>query len=223
MFVFVLQLRHMFEGQSEFYLFAFFSALIWALWLLKVLLSRRYKPYTGEFHGTTSVVIPVVDEPLDLFRDVLTRIVEQRPDEVIVVINGARQLGPRRRSATSSLPLVRWVHTPVPGKRNAVKIGTEMSRGEITVLVDSDTVWTDGTLPELVKPFADAVRRRRRPPASASSTPSGPGSPAGPTGWRTPGRSTRCPRSPRSARSAACRGAPSRSAGTSSSRSWTTS
>ena len=38
-----------------------------------------------------------------------------------------------------------------------MKIGTEMSRGEITVLVDSDTVWTDGTLPELVKPFADAA------------------------------------------------------------------
>ena len=56
MFVFVLQLRQMFEGQSEFYLFAFFSVIIWALWLLKVLLSRRYTPYTGEFGGTTSVI-----------------------------------------------------------------------------------------------------------------------------------------------------------------------
>ncbi|NUU19739.1 glycosyltransferase [Cellulomonas humilata] len=155
MFVFVLQLRHMFEGQSEFYLFALFSTVIWALWLIKVLLSRRYKPFTGEFHGTTSVVIPVVDEPLDLFRDVLTRIVEQRPDEVIVVINGAVNV-PLQEISDEFAPLVRWVHTPIPGKRNAVKIGTEMSRGEITVLVDSDTVWTDGTLSELVKPFADA-------------------------------------------------------------------
>ncbi|WP_448630604.1 glycosyltransferase [Cellulomonas soli] len=47
------------------------------------------------------------------------------------------------------------MHTPIPGKRNAVKIGTELSRGDITVLVDSDTIWTDGTLPELIKPFAD--------------------------------------------------------------------
>ncbi|MBO3085799.1 glycosyltransferase [Cellulomonas fengjieae] len=156
MFVFVLQLRHMLEGQSEFYLFAFFSTIIWVLWLIKVLLSRRYKPYTGEFHGTTSVVIPVVDEPLDLFRDVLTRIVEQRPDEVIVVINGA--VNPALQEVSEEFaPLVRWVHTPIPGKRNAVKIGTELSHGEITVLVDSDTVWTDGTLPELVKPFADAA------------------------------------------------------------------
>ena len=125
MFVFVLQIRQMLEGRTEFYLFAIFSTIIWVLWLLKVVLSRRYTPYTGEFHGTTSVVIPVVDEPLDLFRDVLTRIVEQRPDEVIVVINGAVNV-PLQDISEEFAPLVRWVHTPIPGKRNAVKIGTEM-------------------------------------------------------------------------------------------------
>jgi len=50
---------------------------------------------------------------------------------------------------------VRWVHTPIPGKRNAVMIGTELSTGDITVLVDSDTVWTENTLSELLKPFAE--------------------------------------------------------------------
>ncbi len=154
MFVFVLQLREMFAGQSEIYLFAFFSTLVWALWILKVVLSRRYRPVTEPYEVTTSVVIPVVDEPLDLFRDVLTRIVDQRPDEVIVVINGA--VNPALEQVSDEFaPLVRWVHTPIPGKRNAVKIGTQLSTGEITVLVDSDTVWTEGTLPELVKPFAD--------------------------------------------------------------------
>lgn len=154
MFIFILQLRHMIEAQDEVYLFAFFSALVWALWVLKVVLSRRYRPVTQPYTTTTSVVIPVVDEPLDLFRDVLRRIVEQRPDEVIVVINGARNLGLERVSDEFA-PLVRWVHTPVPGKRNAVKIGTEMSTGAVTVLVDSDTIWTPGALSELLKPFAD--------------------------------------------------------------------
>ena len=145
----------MFAGQSEIYLFAVFSTLVWALWLLKVVLSRRYRPVTAPYDITTSVVIPVVDEPLDLFREVLQRIVAQRPDEVIVVINGA--VNPDLEQVCDEFaPLVRWVHTPIPGKRNAVMIGTRMSVGEITVLVDSDTIWTDGTLPELVKPFADA-------------------------------------------------------------------
>ncbi|AYF98984.1 glycosyltransferase [Protaetiibacter intestinalis] len=154
MFIFLLQLRHMTEGHPELYLFAVYSALIWVLWIVKVVLSSRYRPYTDTFRGTTSVVVPVVDEPLELFRDVIGRMVQQRPDEIIVVINGAPNPG-LVEVCEEFAPLVRWVHTPIPGKRNAVKIGTELSTGEITVLVDSDTVWTDGTLAELVKPFAD--------------------------------------------------------------------
>ena len=154
MFIFILQIRHMLEGHVEVYAFAVYSALIWILWLIKLIISSRYKPFTGTFTGTTSVVVPVVDEPLDLFRDVISRMVEQMPGEIIVVINGAVNV-PLQEVCEEFAPLVRWVHTPIPGKRNAVMIGTEMSNGDITVLVDSDTVWTEGTLSELVKPFAD--------------------------------------------------------------------
>lgn len=155
MFTFILQIRQMVDGHPEFYLFAVYSAVIWLLWLLKVVISARYRPFTGTFVGTTSVVVPVVDEPLDLFRDVIGRMVEQRPGEIIVVINGARNEA-LEEVCDEFAPLVRWTHTPIPGKRNAVKVGTEMSTGDITVLVDSDTVWTPGALEELLKPFADA-------------------------------------------------------------------
>lgn len=154
MFIFILQIRHMIDGHPEIYTFAVYSALIWALWVIKLVISSRYKPFTGTFTGTTSVIVPVLDEPEDLFRDVLGRMVEQKPGEIIVVINGARN--PTLEAISDEFsPLVRWVHTPIPGKRNAVMIGTELSTGDITVLVDSDTVWTDNTLSELVKPFAD--------------------------------------------------------------------
>src|SRR6478735_7299652 len=134
----------MLGGHPEIYLFAVYSALIWVIWIVKVLMSRRYRPYTDDFHGTTSVVVPVVDEPLDLFRDVLGRMVEQRPGEIIVVINGAPNPG-LVGVCEEFAPLVRWTHTPIPGKRNAVMIGTKMSTGDVTVLVDSDTVWTADT------------------------------------------------------------------------------
>lgn len=154
MFIFLLQVRHMLGGHPEIYMFAVYSALIWLVWAVKVVLSRRYRPFTGTFTGTTSVVVPVVDEPVDLFRDVLRRMVDQQPGEIIVVINGDRN--PALEGVCEELaPLVRWVHTPIPGKRNAVKVGTELSTGEITVLVDSDTVWTEGTLVELLRPFVD--------------------------------------------------------------------
>lgn len=155
MFIFLLQLRNMLGGYPELYLFVVYSILIWGLWLTKLLISQRYRPFTEPHRAGTSVIIPVVDEPLDLFRDVLGRIVDQGPDEIIVVINGARNLGLEEVCAEFA-PKVRWVHTPVAGKRNAVKVGVEMSSYEISVLVDSDTVWTPGTLEELVKPFADS-------------------------------------------------------------------
>ena len=153
-FIFLLQLRHMIDGHPEIYMFAVYSTLIWLLWVLKVVISSRYRPFTGNYEGTTSVVVPVLDEPEELFRSVLARMVEQGPSEIIVVINGAPNPTLERISEEFS-PLVRWVHTPIPGKRNAVMISTELSTGDITVLVDSDTVWTDNTLSELVRPFAD--------------------------------------------------------------------
>jgi hyaluronan synthase len=151
-FVFLLQIRHAWLADGPLYLFAVFSAVVWLLWLTKVLLSRRYRPWTEPFAPSVTVVIPVVDEPIGLFRDVLSRVVGQHPDEVIVVVNGPRN--PELDDVCDELA-VRRLWTPVPGKRNAVRLGVEAATAEVVVLVDSDTVWTDGTLTELVKPFAD--------------------------------------------------------------------
>ena len=152
MFVFLLQVRDAIENHRV-YLFTFFIALVWIVWLRKVQLSRRYRPYTEDHHPSTAVVIPVVDEPEELFREVLRRIVDQKPDEVIVVINGPEN--PRLERICSEFYGVRWMWTEVAGKRNAVRIGVEAAEGEIVVLVDSDTIWTPGTLRELGRPFAD--------------------------------------------------------------------
>lgn len=154
MFIGLLQLRHSLETHTRFYLFSVFVLLTWSLWLVKVGLSRRYRPWTAPHAATTTVVIPVVDEPLDLFRDVLRRIVAQRPTQTVVVINGPRNAELEAVCAEFA-PDVEWEWTPVAGKRNAVRVGVERAVGEIVLLVDSDTIWTPRTLTELVKPFAD--------------------------------------------------------------------
>lgn len=151
MLAFLLQINAWIET-GQLFLFAVFMLMIWFLWLLRVTLAAYYRPWQAPYRVTTSVIIPVVDEPEELFRSVLERILDQYPTEVIVVINGpqndvlekvCRQLG------------VRWVWTEIPGKRNALKVGVGMATGEIAVLVDSDTMWTPDTLSELVKPFRD--------------------------------------------------------------------
>lgn len=135
------------------YLFTIFALLTWSVWLWKLKLSYRYRPYTEEHTTTTSVVIPVVDEPEDLFRDVLRRIMAQQPTEVHVIINGPRN--PTLEAICDEFCGVRWSWTEVAGKRNAVRVGVEASTSDIVVLVDSDTIWMPDCLPELVKPFKD--------------------------------------------------------------------
>lgn len=154
MFIGLLQIRHSLTGHTRMYLFSFFVLLTWLIWLIKVVLSRQYKPWTEPYLTTTSVVIPVVDEPLDLFREVLQRIVEQGPTQILVVINGRRNVQLEEVCAEFA-PAVEWDWTPIAGKRNAVMVGVAQSVGEVVLLVDSDTIWTEGTLPELLKPFAD--------------------------------------------------------------------
>ncbi|MFD7643184.1 glycosyltransferase family 2 protein [Kitasatospora sp. NPDC059795] len=151
MLAFLLQLRQWWTVGAV-YPFAVFMSGVWILWFVRLALARRYRPWKRPYSGTTSVIIPVVDEPADLFHSVLDRIIDQQPTEMVVVINGKRnetleqvcdQLG------------VYWLWTETPGKRNALKVGLEACTGDITVLVDSDTVWTPSTLSELVKPFRD--------------------------------------------------------------------
>jgi hyaluronan synthase len=152
MVVFLLQLRDSVRHGAHVYLFTIYVGIVWALWMVKVTLSWHYRPWTEPYEVTTAVVIPVVDEPLELFRDVLARITAQTPDDLIVVINGPQN--PELASACDEAG-VRWVHTPIAGKRNAVRVGVEQSVGDVVVLVDSDTIWAAETLGELVKPFAD--------------------------------------------------------------------
>jgi hyaluronan synthase len=154
MFIGLLQLRHSLQDHTRLYLFSVFVLLTWLIWVAKVVLSRHYRPWHEPYQTTTSVIIPVVDEPLDLFREVLQRIVAQRPSQILVVINGPRNEGLQAVCAEFG-SAVDWTWTPIAGKRNAVMVGVEHSIGEIVLLVDSDTVWTDNTHDELIKPFID--------------------------------------------------------------------
>jgi hyaluronan synthase len=154
LFTFLLQLRETLQHGHPVHLFTIFVTAVWVLWAVKVLLSRRYRPWTAPYRPTTSVVIPVVDEPPELFREVLGRIGDQAPDETIVVINGPRN--PALEAVCNDFAgRLTWTWTPVAGKRNAIRIGVEMASGDVIVLVDSDTLWTKATLAELLKPFAD--------------------------------------------------------------------
>lgn len=141
------------RGHGHFFVLPF--ALGALVWLLATTVSRQYHPFTDTFHGTATVVIPVVAEPPDLFDEVLKRVLSQQPLEVIVVINGDRNLELEEVCARQE-QTVRVLWTEVRGKRNALRLGIEQASGDVVVLVDSDTFWTESTLVELLRPFAEA-------------------------------------------------------------------
>src|SRR5215813_4943926 len=89
MLAFLLQFKA-WTDSGKFFLFALFMLMIWLLWIIRVAIASFYRPWKEPYKTTTSVIIPVVDEPEELFREVLQRIVAQNPSEVIVVINGPR-------------------------------------------------------------------------------------------------------------------------------------
>jgi hyaluronan synthase len=152
-FIYLLQIREALRGRPGVLIgFAALATLVWIMWAFKTIVSRGYRPWTEPHRTTASVVIPVLDEPRELFNEVLERILKQEPHEVIVVINGPKNEVLEEACIDNG---VEWTWTATPGKRNAVRIGTAMASGDIVVLCDSDTIWTDDTLPELLKPFAD--------------------------------------------------------------------
>jgi hyaluronan synthase len=154
MVTFYFQTRELLYLSSPRYFWVFFL-FVWFVWLAKVWLSRLYRPFRADAAVTGTVVIPVVDEPPLFFRDVVERVVASGIEQVVVVINGVRNAMIEDVCEEFHGDQVDWLWINVPGKRRAVALGLREARGDVVVLVDSDTVWTPGTWPELRKAFAD--------------------------------------------------------------------
>lgn len=148
--------------------FAVFYLFILVRWIVVFSVSLFYKPYKCENRNYfVSVIIPVVDEPVDLFEKVLNNIVRQHPNEIIIAVNGPENpplIGMAERlqrewKSTEAYAGVRveLLYTPIAGKRNAIRMALEdtSEKSDICFLVDSDVIWTENTLTNLLMPFSE--------------------------------------------------------------------
>jgi hyaluronan synthase len=133
--------------------FLVFFTIIWLRWFIVTIMSGLYRPYTKNHNTTKSVIIPVVDEDPVVFDAVLRSIKRGRPQQIIVIINGPKNKA--LEAVCRNIAGVEYHWTRTPGKRNALRLAMTYVKTDITVLVDSDTVWEKDTLRELMKPFAD--------------------------------------------------------------------
>ena len=130
------------------------GGLSWGVWGIRKLLSAMYRPTVNDFRTTTSVVVPSYREDPDILEDALDTWLGQNPDQVIVVLDLADTEAQRRLLARKD-PRLRVIMFKHAGKRSALGVGIRMARGEILVLTDSDTRWTEGLLACVQMPFVD--------------------------------------------------------------------
>jgi len=134
--------------------FMVFFAYVWALWSLKALAARRYRP-SDALTGTlsVSVLVPVYKEPEEIFRRVLASVKAETPFELIAIVDG----GDPDVAAVARDYADQVLRVPKAGKRAAIAAGlaaSDPSTGVVVVL-DSDTIWMPGALTEMLRPFAD--------------------------------------------------------------------
>ena len=151
MYTFILTLFQWANGQPRVYT-------IFVLWVIAIFASKaipalRYRPFNGLFVGSYSVVIPVVDEPLSHFERVLASVVnaDVKAAEILVVLNGPFNDAIAKLCACFPAVSLEW--RPIAGKRGALVTGWARTTGDVVVFVDSDTIWTETTASELLRPF----------------------------------------------------------------------
>jgi hyaluronan synthase len=129
-------------------------AYVWAVWIAKAVLARRYRPFASSADGvTTTVIVPVYNEPEDVFRRALASVLANGPTEVIAVVDG----GDEHLAGVARDYCDRVVSIPKSGKRAAIAAGSAAADPDtdVVVVLDSDTVWEPGALREMLRPFAD--------------------------------------------------------------------
>jgi N-acetylglucosaminyltransferase len=127
---------------------------VWLLWLYRAVLSRFSKPIVNNYWTTVSVVVPAYREDPDILLECLQTWLAQNPMEVIIVPD-VDDVEVQRRLRQVRDPRVRVLVFTHSGKRSALGVGIRAAKGELVVLVDSDTRWMPGLLEAVQMPFAD--------------------------------------------------------------------
>jgi cellulose synthase/poly-beta-1,6-N-acetylglucosamine synthase-like glycosyltransferase len=142
------------EQVAPYFPLAVAGTIVWALWLYRVILSRRARAIESDFRTSTSVVVPSFHEDPDILMRCLESWRSQNPTEIIIVLDVA-DLDSYERIVRLGDPRVRPILFHHAGKRSALGVGIREASSELLVLTDSDTSWTDGLLENVQKPFVD--------------------------------------------------------------------
>lgn len=108
----------------------------------------------NNFRTSVSVVVPSYREDPEILMKCLKTWLRQNPNEVIIVLD-LDDVECAEQLATIEDDRLNVIHYRHEGKRSALGVGIRAAVGEIVVLADSDTLWTNGLLAAVQMPFLD--------------------------------------------------------------------
>ena len=131
-----------------------FSSYCWVVWLTKYTLSMRYKPYNNPTPQlTTTAIIPAYREHPQILNECLKSLKKQGVNQVILVIDQPTVQEISEIDHTLINTLI--INTKRMGKRHAIKQALEHAKGDVVIIVDSDTIMGENALNALLTPFKD--------------------------------------------------------------------
>lgn len=135
----------------------------WSYWIARRVAASMYKPEFTEWpkdrpEPTVSLVTPVYNEDPETFEKAMQSWIRNGVSEIIAVIDktNTRHIVEfeRRYIANKDIKTkCRMIVTPKPGKRAALCDGIERAKGDLIVLVDSDTIWDDQVMEKTLPHF----------------------------------------------------------------------
>ncbi len=128
----------------------------WGTWLIRQAIGAGYRPVRNDHREVASLVVPVYREDPEVLSYTLQTWLACDPAEVVLVIDHSeREIIQRATTWAERDRRIKVVVAVRPGKRHALVLGIRAASSPIVVLTDSDTVWTEGFLENLLMAFAD--------------------------------------------------------------------
>ncbi len=131
----------------------------WSIWITKKIIAKKYRPVSQNgYSNTLSVVVPVYNENPDVFETALESWANNKPDEIIAVIDYTDEACINRfKKFQEKYKNSQLIITQRPGKREALSDGIKAAQYNIIALVDSDTIWDLNIKDILLYPFIDPL------------------------------------------------------------------
>lgn len=138
-----------------------YSTLVFIYLPIRVILYVLYKSYpdTG-YRPSVSIIVPAYNEGLNIKNTLISLLRADYPRKQIIVVDDGsaddtyKHIKHTQKMFPGRIEAYRFMRNR--GKREAMALGVEHSRGEIVVFVDSDTSIEKNALKYLIAPFSDS-------------------------------------------------------------------